>query len=196
MSGIRRGERVGAQSRDAAAQDNHDDVRRVLNIIDPDAPQRLPIASIRRDGGTQSRAQLDPAMIRDYAEDMANGDVFPPGIVVDDGENYWLVRGFTRTAAESLGWAEFDYVVKPGTLRDAILFSLGENADHGLRRTNEDKRRAVLTMLNDPEWGQKSSEWIAKCCHVSHTFVNNLRSLATVASQGERRKNTGRCGWA
>jgi hypothetical protein len=36
--------------------------------------------------------------------------------------------------------------------RDAILFSVSANGTHGQRRTNEDKRRAVLCLLNDPEW--------------------------------------------
>ena len=38
-----------------------------------------------------------------------------------------------------------------GTQRDAILWSISANATHGLRRTNEDKRRAVTRLLQDPE---------------------------------------------
>ncbi len=37
--------------------------------------------------------------------------------------------------------------VRAGTLTDAQLFSYGANQDHGLRRTNEDKRKAVLGVL-------------------------------------------------
>ena len=77
---LRQGTRLGAQSQDMAAQNDHNDVRRVLHIIDPEAPVKLSIARLRRDGGTQSRAQLDPVMIADYAEDMQKGDHFPPGI--------------------------------------------------------------------------------------------------------------------
>ena len=36
-----------------------------------------------------------------------------------------------------------------GGLRDAILFSVGANAAHGLRRTNADKRRTVLLLWED-----------------------------------------------
>jgi branched-chain amino acid transport system substrate-binding protein len=39
---------------------------------------------------------------------------------------------------------------------DAILYSVGANEMHGLRHTNEDKRRAVLTLLNDPGWSKWS----------------------------------------
>ena len=190
MNKLRAGTRLGAVSQDDAAQHDEREVRAVLGLIDPDGPERLPISKIRRDGGTQPRAELNQDTIADYAEDMARGDQFPPGIVFYDGTDYWLVRGFTRTAAaELLGWTEFDYIVKQGARRDAILFSLGENADHGLRRTNEDKRRVVLVMLNDPEWSSKSSQYIADCCHVSHTFVDKIRlSPATVAGQGKQGK--------
>jgi hypothetical protein len=167
-------------------------LRDVLDLRDPDRPVSLEIKKIRRDGGTQPRAELNQDTIAEYAEDMQNGDDFPPGLVFHDGTDYWLARGFTRTAAaESIGWTEFDYIVRQGTRRDAVLFSVGENADHGLRRTNDDKRRAVLVMLQDDEWGQLSSEIIAKYCRVSHTLVNNIRrSLATVASQGGQGSKT------
>lgn len=46
--------------------------------------------------------------------------------------------------------------VRPGSQRDAILYSLGANAAHGRRRTNADKRRAVQRMLSDEEWSRWS----------------------------------------
>lgn len=176
MSGIRKGERVGAVSQDGDTQHDKEKLREVLGLIDPERPQLLPIKDIRRDGGTQPRAALDQATVQEYAEDMRRGDKFPPGIVFDDGTEYWMGRGFTRTAAaESLGWTEYEYIVKKGTQRDAILFSVGENAEHGQRRTNADKRRAVLTLLKDEEWGQWNSSEIARQCHVDEKTVRNLR---------------------
>lgn len=62
-----------------------------------------------------------------------------------------------------------------GGIREAILFSLGANANHGLRRTNRDKRRAVLTLLNDEEWTQWSNLQIAKRCGVDEGLVRKLR---------------------
>lgn len=47
-------------------------------------------------------------------------------------------------------------------MRDAILYSCGANDRHGLRRTNEDKRRAVKKSLEDPEWSGWSSNKIAE----------------------------------
>lgn len=66
---------------------------------------------------------------------------------------------------------------QPGCLRDAILAAVGANADHGLRRKPEDKRRAVLTLLNDPEgeWNKKSDNEIANLCNVSNHFVAKVK---------------------
>src|SRR4051794_27961438 len=44
-----------------------------------------------------------------------------------------------------------------------------------MRRTNEDKRRAVLTLLNDPDWARWSDREIARQCAVTHPFVSSLR---------------------
>ena len=59
---------------------------------------------------------------------------------------------------------------------DAILFSLGADATHGYPRPNEDKRRAVLTMLQDPEWGGLSNRDIARRCAVHWSTVGRLRA--------------------
>jgi hypothetical protein len=45
----------------------------------------------------------------------------------------------------------------------------------GWGRTHDDKRRAVLTLLNDPEWSKWSDREIARLCAVSHEFVRKLR---------------------
>src|SRR5690606_6247751 len=63
-----------------------------------------------------------------------------------------------------------------GTQRDAKLYSVGANDKHGLRRSNEDKRNAVLTLLNDTEWSKWSDNQIAKACGVAHSFVGRVRS--------------------
>jgi hypothetical protein len=49
---------------------------------------------------------------------------------------------------------------------------LMRNSDHGLPRSNEDKRRAVATLFNDPEWSRWSSRKIAKQCAVSPDLVD------------------------
>ncbi len=146
----------------------------------------LPLASIRLDGGTQIRANIDEPTVAEYAERMAAGAAFPPLVVYHDGEHHWLADGFHRlAAAEQAGLAEVDCELRRGTQRDALLCAVGANSAHGLRRTNEDKRRAVGLLLADSEWSQKSDRWIAETCGVSNPFVSTLRAqLLTVNSCG------------
>lgn len=65
--------------------------------------------------------------------------------------------------------------MRGGTTRDSVLYSVGANAAHGLRRTNEDKRRAAMTLLNDAEWAAWSDREIARQCVVDGKTVANLR---------------------
>lgn len=133
------------------------------------------IARIRLDGGTQPRATIHADWIEEYAADMGAGASFPPVTVFFDGTDYWLADGFHRThAATALGLVEIDADIRQGTQRDAILFSVGANASHGQRRTNEDKRRAVLRLLGDAEWSTKPFREIARDCAVAESFVRKL----------------------
>ncbi|MCJ8138584.1 hypothetical protein [Falsirhodobacter halotolerans] len=135
------------------------------------------ISRIRLDGGTQSRAAINDAVVADYAEAMANPDtVFPPVVVYFDGKDYWLADGFHRVAAWSqIGRTDIPAEVRQGDRRRAILHSVAANAVHGLRRSNDDKRRAVMTLLEDTEWSKWSARDIAKQCGVSHDFAARLK---------------------
>lgn len=151
----------------------------------------LDLSSIRIDGGTQSRADLNPATIEDYASALADGAKFPAVIVFYDGSDHWLADGFHRFRAhEKLGLAEIDADVRQGTRRDAILYSVGANETHGLRRTNEDKRRAVMTLLNDAEWAKWSNREIARRCGVSDMLVGSQRQDITANSCSDNRTYT------
>jgi hypothetical protein len=153
---------------------------------------RLALASISIDGGTQARAELDPDVIEDYAAAIEDGATFPPIIVYYDGKTYWLADGFHRhAAAGKAGLSDIASDVRQGTRRDAILHSVGANAEHGLRRNNEDKRRAVKTLLNDTEWSEWSDREIGRRCHVSAPFVAKQRGVTVnVYSETERRFTT------
>lgn len=142
---------------------------------------------IRADGGTQSRAQLYDSVVSDYSDLIAAGAEFPPVVVFFDGASYWLADGFHRHAAHvSLGLTEIAADIRQGTRRDAILFSVGANASHGLRRTNDDKRRAVMVLLNDPEWSKWSDREIARQASVGHQMVAPLRASVTGRATSER----------
>jgi hypothetical protein len=147
----------------------------------------LAINAIRLDGGTQPRASIHQDWIKEYAEDMLGGAKFPQVVVFFDGTDYWLADGFHRTAAaEAFGATDIDADVRQGTQRDAILFSVSANSAHGQRRSNEDKRRAVLRLLNDQEWSVWSDREIARRCGVDHMVVVRLRPPA--APSGAKRQ--------
>jgi hypothetical protein len=134
------------------------------------------IEKLTIDAGTQSREEINEATIAEYAEDMKNGDKFPAVQVITDGVKSYLVDGFHRYfAVKKLGKTSIEAEVTSGTLRDAILASCKVNRSHGLRRTNADKRKAVITMLDDFEWGAWSDSEIARQCDVSQPFVSNIR---------------------
>ena len=152
----------------------------------------LEIAKIRLNGGTQPRKSINEGTVNEYRQDMLAGAEFPPVTVFHDGFDYWLADGFHRVlASQSLGNKEIKADVKQGDRRDAVLYSAGANTSHGLRRTNADKRRAVMMLLNDPEWSQWSDREIGRRCNVSSMFVGGLRSEArTVNIYSSEKKYT------
>ncbi len=137
----------------------------------------IPLDAVRINGGTQSRVELNQTAIAEYAEAIRLSIELPPIVTFFDGATFWLADGFHRyNAHRDAGAMEINSEIRSGSLRDAILYSVGANASHGLRRTNEDKRRAVMTLLNDAEWSAWSANEIAQRCSVSHTYVNGIKA--------------------
>ena len=135
------------------------------------------IARIRISGGTQPRAAISQDVVDEYGVAMRSGAHFPPVVVFQSGTDYWLADGFHRYyAAQESKVTHLDAEVRQGTQRDAILYSVGANSEHGLRRTNEDKRRAVMTLLQDAEWAAWADNAIAKQCRVSNHLVAEVRA--------------------
>jgi len=152
---------------------------------------KIKLDQIRIDGGTQPRAEIDNDIVTEYAQVLKDGGAFPPVVVFFDGVVNWLADGFHRFHAHRrAGVKEIEAEVKEGTLRDAVLYSVGANAVHGLRRTNEDKRKAVTTMLKDEKWGKESNNWIAKQCGVSLDLVNRMRDEQTSLNESLSEKPT------
>jgi len=139
-------------------------------------------SKIRIDGGTQVRVSLDDATVAEYREHMEAYVEFPPIVVFYDGSTYWLADGFHRYHAfRKTGRDKIKCEVRTGDRRDAVLYAVGANSQHGLRRNNQDKRNAVTLLLNDDEWRDRSDNWIAETCGVSHPFVGTVRKqLVTV----------------
>lgn len=114
---------------------------------------RRPLAAINLNGRTQLRVQgTVRERVEDYAALYASGHHLPPVTVFDDGKDLWLADGWHRVEAARLaGWTDIPCDVRTGKRTDAVLFALGANAGHGLRRSREDLHHAIRCALLDPE---------------------------------------------
>lgn len=150
----------------------------------------LALELLRLDGGTQPRAAMNLDVIEDYANHLTDGAKFPPVTAFYDGTEYWLADGFHRFQAHRQNGAlKIEADIKQGSRRDAVLHSVGANSSHGLRRTNADKRRAVMVLLEDAEgWAEWSNREIARRCGVGSPFVATLRpDISVIGLQIERK---------
>ncbi len=138
---------------------------------------RLDMDLIRTDGGTQPRAELREEVISDYAELMTAGVTFPPITVFFDGQHYWLADGFHRlqAARKAIPGHLILADLHQGTQADAQWFSYSVNKTHGLRRTNEDKERAVRAALQHPKANNLSNWQVAEHCGVNESTVRRYR---------------------
>jgi hypothetical protein len=147
------------------------------------AASSLRIAEIRRDGGTQPRAGLDEAHVADMVQAIAEEVQLPPVDVVFDGTQYWLYDGFHRVEAHMrTGRYTVMAIIHQGTQVDAQWASYGVNRSHGLKRTNEDKKRAVLAALKHPNGASMSNVQIAKHCGVDESTVRVHRAYMELSS--------------
>lgn len=145
-----------------------------MRVLRDQVVKKLNLNAIRIDGGTQPRERIDMEVVGDYAEAVKLGIEFPPVIVFHDGAEYWLADGFHRWHAHKAAEkASIVADVRAGSLDDAKLFAAGCNGDHGLRRSNADKRLAVVMALGvKADW---SDNKIASHVGVSHPFVADVR---------------------
>jgi len=129
---------------------------------------------IEASNATQIRKTLDRQVIDAYKEDIEHGAIMPPLIVFAEqgSQRFILADGFHRLlAAINAGQKEVDVEVHEGRMLEALIYALGANAGHGLRRTNADKVNAVKIALKDPAISQMTQREIADICRVSHSTV-------------------------
>jgi hypothetical protein len=147
--------------------------------------KKLNLLNIRTDGGTQPRLELDQNLVKEYAEVMREGVVFPPVEVFHDGSEYWLVDGFHRYFGyKANGLTSIEAIVHTGTLREAQFYAWKANNKHGNRLKPEDIRAIIRIMLTDEEYSKWSNNHIAKELDVSSMTVGRVR----VAMQEEAKK--------
>jgi hypothetical protein len=173
-----------------------DELRAQLEAREPDvSPVRLLlIQELHLSGDAQSRVFVNPSVVAEYTERMRfdeatqlvmdpEGKPWAPVRIYEDSEaakgapRYWVADGFHRvSAAQALNLTHIQCEVLPGSPRDAIRESLSANARHGLRRTREDKRRAVSRALKDEDWRCWTDQRVADLCAVSRALVSSIRT--------------------
>lgn len=138
--------------------------------------KKLNLLNIRTDGGTQPRLELDQNLVKEYAEVMREGVVFPPVEVFHDGSEYWLVDGFHRYFGyKANGLTSIEAIVHTGTLREAQFYAWKANNKHGNRLKPEDIRAIIRIMLTDEEYSKWSNNHIAKELGISSMTVGRVR---------------------
>ena len=153
-------------------------------------PEKVSVSDIRAERDVQSRVEVSESVATEYAEAMLEGHEFPPITVFFDGNDYWLADGFHRLVASKIsGAGAIACDVREGGKRDAALHAVSCNATHGFRRSNADKRAAVMRLLRDEEWSQWSDREIARRALVGNAFVSRLRaSICVRETDSSKRK--------
>ncbi len=160
-----------------------------------ESEKRLSIDTIEVSRDVQPRAATDKAVVAEYAAAIEAKAKLPPVEVFTDGEKIWLAAGFHRLAAhKQAGRKQIECIVYEGDKDAAKWHALQSNQTHGLRRSNEDKVRAVKMALEHPKGKDLSSRQIADLVSVSPTMVDKYRPKDGTANGGQSRNRKGRDG--
>lgn len=160
----------------------------------------IPIESIDTTPAEGVRQIIRQDVIDEYAALDAKGVDFPAVVLFgpDEAGKIYLGGGLHRLKAfKQNGRKELTpkrFELRDGGEREARLFAAGDNHDHGLRRSNEDRRKAVAGLLKDPEWSKKSDNWIAEKCKVSGHLVADVRALIEKTANTKPSARTGKDG--
>ena len=139
--------------------------------------QTLKLTQIRTDGGTQARVSLNQDQVNEYAQQMQDGDVFPPVVVFSDGSDNWLADGFHRYfASRQIGSLEIEAEIREGTVDDATLYAFGATARRGMTFTREDYKHIVTRMMQHPDWCTWSTRKIAEHIGCSAMTISRVKS--------------------
>jgi hypothetical protein len=139
-------------------------------------PTHISLNEIIIDDEIIARVELNEKYLAEIENDLKDGAKLPPVIVFSDKTDYYLVDGLHRYhAVKNQKQETIIAMIHKGDKRAAILFSCSVNSENGLRRTNDDKRKAVNKMLTDSEWSQWSDGVIAKHAGVTQPFVSRMR---------------------
>jgi uncharacterized ParB-like nuclease family protein len=140
-----------------------------INAIDHEAISEL-----------QMREDIDHTHVDDLKETLSE---LPPITVFTNEETsmYWIGDGWHRFLAhKNSNQKQIKATIHPGGREAALKHALGANAEHNaLRRTNRDKRKAVIACLKSHSaiFGTEKIKNVAVAdqCKVAESFVRKIR---------------------
>jgi len=143
----------------------------------------------------QPRAILNNEAVQEYAELYKEGEVSLPALeVVDVDGALLLINGFHRLA----GARQADHgfirveVVEEADIDRAIWLAAAANQGFGVRRTSDDKRRAVRMALQNEIGIEQSSAHIAEHVGVSRDLVSRIRDEVEADQSGRVKGRDGK----
>ncbi len=136
--------------------------------------RHLSLSDITIDPTLQMRVKMSEDAIDEYAENIDK--IPPPRVVMDDDGHYYLIDWHRFSSYQKAGKEKAPFEVIKGTWTDALHLAAGSNSDHGVRRTPDDKRKAVETLLSVNGYHEMSDHALAEICKVSHPFVARVRA--------------------
>ena len=135
----------------------------------------IEISRIKTDGGTQPRVSTHQETVAEYREAYKAGIKMPPVTLFLTAQiTGWLMDSTALGGKRSRSDGDLRGNPSGNAARCDLVFAVGEQ-QAGLRRTNADKRKAVQTLLDDPEWARWSDHEVARRCAVSANFVGDVR---------------------
>jgi hypothetical protein len=136
----------------------------------------VPVDRIKRNPQLMMRVELSQPTIVAYTSALESGATFPPIECTEVDGELLLTNGFHRLAAhQNAGRAEIQAIITEGDMDDALLAAACSDNYEGLKRTNADKRKAVLALLANKQWSEMSNREIARAANVDKNTVAKYR---------------------
>jgi hypothetical protein len=152
--------------------------------------ESVPLKDIKLDDRLQMRVfGISQEVVDEYAEVL---DELPPARVVSDGKTKWLTEGWHRYYAhQKAGKEAMPCQVQKGDFLDALLEAAAANASHGYRRSPDDKRKAVLALIEEERKGNHgwSNRQIATFCRVDEKLVRRMKKEMDEVENAASRNN-------
>ena len=146
---------------------------------------KMSLDKITLDERLQHRELLNDAMILELKEAYKNGDKVEPIVLIFDGERHWMPDGHHRYYGCKAALCDtIEANVFDGDFRAAWLYSLGVNANHGMRRSAADLQRVLDRAFDDGEVSKWTDSKIALMANCTVGQVRHHRKGMQEVAQG------------